>query len=59
MKHKKKSPVSVKTGLPKESNVLLDCANIIVTSTDPVKLVAKQIYNQLARKLYRENMRVK
>ena len=42
------------------SDKLLDSARIIVSSTDPVKLITAQIqYCRLVEKMYRQNERMK
>ena len=42
------------------SDMIIDSARIIVSSTDPVKLITAQIrYCRLVEKMYRENARVK
>ena len=42
------------------SDMIIDCARIIVNSTDPVKLITAQIqYCRLVEKMYRQNARVK
>jgi len=55
----KKSPSS-NDGLGKKGKLLLDSARIIVSSTDPVKLITAQIqYCRLIEKMYRQNLRRK
>jgi len=42
------------------SDMLLDCARIIVNSTNPVKLITAQIqYCRLVEKMYKNHRRIK
>ena len=44
----------------RNSDMIIDCARIIVSSTDPVKLITAQIqYQVVVAKMYRQNARVK
>ena len=62
MNKNKQSPSS-NDGLGKTkhtSDMLLDSARIIVSSTNPVKLITAQIqYCRLVEKMYKENLRRK
>jgi len=60
-KAEKQSPSS-NDGLGTKQNgeLLIDCAKIIVQSTNPVKLITAQIrYRMLVAKMYRQNAKVK
>ena len=47
-------------GTKRNSDMIIDSARIIVSSTDPVKLITAQIqYCRLVEKMYRQNARVK
>ena len=47
-------------GTKRNSELLLDCAKIIASSSNPVKLITAQIqYCRLVEKMYRENLRRK
>jgi len=47
-------------GTKRNSDMLLDSARIIVSSTDSVKLITAQIrYQMLVEKMYRQNARMK
>ena len=47
-------------GTKRNSDMLLDSARIIVSSTNPVKLITAQIqYQMIVAKMYRQNARVK
>ena len=61
MTDRKSSPSKDKLGITKHiTDKLLDSARIIVSSTDPVKLITAQIqYCRLVEKMYRKNARVK
>ena len=61
LKGKESSPDKGKLGKTKHtSDMIIDCARIIVNSTCPVKLIAAQIqYCRLVEKMYRQNARVK
>lgn len=55
----KQSPSSTDR-LRKNSDMIIDSARIIVSSTDPVKLITAQIqYCRIVEKMYRQNARVK
>ena len=45
-------------GTKRNSDMIIDCARIIVSSTDPVKLITAQIqYCRLVEKMCRQNAR--
>ena len=59
MKKQKSSPSEGKLGETKHtSDMIIDCARIIISSADPVKLITAQIqYCRLVEKMSRENLR--
>ena len=61
MKKQKSPPSNDGLGKTKHtSDMFIDSARIIVSSTDPVKLITAQIqYCRLVEKMYRQNARVK
>ena len=60
MKPKKEKAYHPNGRLGKTSGLLLDSARIIVSSTDPVKLITAQIqYQMLVEKMRRQNARRK
>jgi len=61
MNKTKQSPSSTdRLGTKRNSDMLLDSARIIVSSTNPVKLITAQIqYCRLVEKMHRQNARVK
>ena len=59
-KTKQSLPSNGKLGTKRNSDMIIDSARIIVSSTDPVKLITAQIqYQMLVEKMYRQNARVK
>jgi hypothetical protein len=59
-KTKQSPPCNDGLGTKRNSELLLDSAKIIVSSTDPVKLITAQIqYRRIVEKMYRQNARVK
>ena len=57
-KAKQSPPSNDGLGTKRNSELLLDSARIIVSSTDPVKLITAQIqYCRLVEKMYRQNTR--
>ena len=58
---KQKSPSSNdRLGTKRNSDMLLDSARIIVSSSNPVKLITAQIqYCRLVEKMYKNHRRVK
>ena len=59
-KTKQSLPSTDRLGTKRSSELLLDSARIIVSSTDPVKLITAQIqYCRIVEKMYRQNARMK
>ncbi len=56
----KKKKESQNAKITKESDMLIDSARIIVSSSNPIKLITAQIqYCRIVEKMYRQNARVK